>query len=88
MFIYQLANKAVKNLRRFDKITADKIVREIKSLCLLPHPIQYKHVKKLGGYTIRYRLRVGLHYIVVFEIIKTENLIKVIEINTRENIKY
>ncbi len=88
MFSYQLVGKAVKNLRRFDKITADKIVREIKNMCLSAHPIQHRHVKKLSGYATRYRLHVGLHNIAVFDIIKTENLIRVIEISTRENIRY
>ena len=88
MFTYELVNKAIKNLRRFDKITADRIVREIKSMCLLAHPTQHRHVKKLGGYDVRYRIHIGQHYVAVFDIIKTKNIIKVIEINTRENIRY
>ena len=88
MFTYQLANKAVKNLRRFDKIMADKVVREIKNMCLSAHPIQHRHVKKLRGYATRYRLHVGLHNVAIFDIIKTENLIRVIEISARENVRY
>lgn len=88
MFQLLINKKIKKEIIRLPIAIQDKIEQELFKLIKLPHPIQYKHVKKLGGYTIRYRLCVGLHYIVVFEIIKTENSIKVIEINTRENIKY
>ncbi len=57
-------------------------------MCFLSHPIQHRGVKKLSGSFNQYRLRAGIHVRIVFDVIKSENLIRVIEISTRENIKY
>ena len=88
MFKLSVNKKIRKQILRLPVTIQDRIEYELLEIIKLDHPILHRDVRKLRGYIIRYRLHIGLHNVVVFDIVKTENLIRVIEINTRENIRY
>lgn len=71
-----------KYLASVDEPTRKKLYKALDELSLLQGDI-----KPLKGYDNKYRYKIA-HYRIVFEWIKGEIIITVIEINTRTNIKY
>jgi len=88
MFQLIINKKIKKQILKLPVFIQIKIEDELFELVQLSHPIQHRDVKKLVGSSSQYRLRIGIHVRVLFDISKTEKLIRVIEISTRENIKY
>lgn len=71
-----------KYLASVDEPTRKKLYKALDELSRLEGDIV-----RLSGYTNRYRYKIS-HYRILFEWVKGEIVITVIEINTRTNIKY
>ncbi|MCD8211790.1 MAG: type II toxin-antitoxin system RelE/ParE family toxin [Oscillospiraceae bacterium] len=71
-----------KYLASVDSNTRKKLFKALDELSRLEG-----NIVRLSGYQNRYRYKIE-HYRIVFEWIKGEMIITVIEINTRSNIKY
>lgn len=77
-----LKKQPQKYLARLDEPTRRKLIRALDSLSRLEGDIV-----PLQGHPGRYRFKIA-HYRIIFEWIKGDLVITVIEINTRTNIKY
>lgn len=77
-----LKKQPQKYLASVDEPTRKKLYKALEELSRLEGDIV-----RLGGYTNRYRYKIA-HYRILFEWVKGEIVITVIEINTRTNIKY
>ena len=78
----KLKKQAQKYLDSVDANTRSKLYRALDQLSRLEGDIV-----PLKGYKGRYRYKIA-HYRILFEWVKGELVITVIEINTRTNIKY
>lgn len=78
----RLKKQPQKYLASVDKNTRDKLYKALDRLSRLEGDIV-----PLSGKKNRYRYKIA-HYRIVFEWVKGEIVITVIEINTRTNIKY
>ena len=78
----KLKKQAQKYLDSVDEPTRQKLYKALDQLALLKGDI-----KPLKGKKNLYRYKIP-HYRIIFERIKGEIIITVIEINTRTNIKY
>ncbi len=78
----KLKKQPQKYLASVDTATRNKLLKALDQLSRLEGDIV-----RLGGTTNRYRYKIA-HYRIVFEWVKGEIVITVIEINTRTNIKY
>lgn len=74
--------RAEKSLLRFPKKARIAIEHEIIVLSQCSHPLQHRHVIKLGGAEDRYRLRVG-DYRVKF-IVRESSLVFIIDAEHRQ----
>ncbi len=77
-----LEKQPQKYLKSVDTKTRDKLNKALNRLARLEGDIV-----PLSGYKNRYRYKIA-HFRIIFEWRKGEIVIKVIEINTRTNIKY
>jgi mRNA interferase RelE/StbE len=73
------APAAVRDLRKLDRATADRIERAIESLSSSPRPRQSRKLAKEEG---KYRLRVG-DYRVIYEIFDSERIVDISAIRHR-----
>jgi len=78
----KLSKQAKKYLDSVDERTHRKLMKALEELRQLNGDI-----KPLKGKPNKFRYKIN-HYRIIFEWIKGEIIIKVIEINTRTNIKY
>lgn len=78
----RLARQAQKYLAKVDDATRKKLYKALDQIAVLEGDIV-----GLKGYQNRYRYKLD-HYRIIFEWVKGEIIIKVIEINTRTNVKY
>ena len=78
----RLKKQPQKYLASVDEPTRKKLYKALDELSRLEGDIV-----RLSGYTNRYRYKIA-HYRILFEWVKGEIVITVIEINTRTNIKY
>lgn len=78
----RLEKQPQKYLARADAATRKKLYRALEQLAELKG-----NIARLEGYKNRYRYKLE-HYRITFDWIKGELVIRVIEINTRSNIKY
>ena len=78
----KLKKQPQKYLASVDEPTRKKLYKALDELSRLEGDIV-----RLSGYTNRYRYKIA-HYRILFEWVKGEIVITVIEINTRTNIKY
>lgn len=77
-----LKKQPQKYLRSVDAKTRQKLYRALEQLSRLEG-----NIVPLAGYVSRYRYKID-HYRIVFDWIRGQIVITVIEINTRTNIKY
>ena len=77
-----LKKQPQKYLRSVDAKTRQKLYRALEQLSRLEG-----NIVSLAGYASRYRYKID-HYRIVFDWIRGQIVITVIEINTRTNIKY
>lgn len=73
---------ADKSLARFPKKARVAIERELVVLSQCSHPLQHRHVIKLGGAEDRYRLRVGDYRIKMR--FRVERVVIIAEIEQRQ----
>ena len=78
----RLAKQPQKYLAKVDEKTREKLKRCLEDVANLRGDI-----KKLQGHPNLFRYKVN-HYRIIFEYIRGDIIITVIEINTRTNIKY
>lgn len=78
----KLKKQPQKYLAGVDEATRKKLYKALDQLSRLEG-----NIVPLSGYKNRYRYKIA-HYRIIFEWIKGEIVITVIEINTRTNIKY
>ena len=78
----KLKKQPQKYLASVDESTRKKLYRALDQISRLEG-----NIRRLEGYKSRYRYKLD-HYRIVFDWIKGEIVITVIEINTRTNIKY
>lgn len=78
----RLTKQARKYLTKVDDATRKKLYKALDQIATLEGDIA-----RLQGYECRYRYKLE-HFRIVFEWCKGEIVIKVIEINTRTNVKY
>lgn len=77
-----LKKQPIKYLKSVDEATRNKLYKALDELS------QFKgDIRAIKGMSNRYRYKIP-HYRIVFEWIKGDIIITVIEINTRTNIKY
>ena len=77
-----LKKQPQKYLRSVDAKTRQKLYRALEQLSRLEG-----NIVPFAGYTSRYRYKID-HYRIVFDWVRGQLIITVIEINTRTNIKY
>lgn len=78
----KLKKQPQKYLASVDEKTRKKLYKALDELSRLEG-----NIVRLAGYNNRYRYKID-HYRIIFDWIKGEIIITVIEINTRTNIKY
>lgn len=78
----RLKKQPQKYLARVDRYTRNKLWKALDEIKQLRG-----NIEKLKGYQNRYRYKLE-HYRIVFDWIKGEVVIVIIEINSRTNIKY
>lgn len=77
------SNQAVKFLKKLQKDTAKRILKEIEKICEQPFPTD---VKRIEGYKEKiFRIRVG-NFRIMYEINYEKNVIGIIKIDKRDNI--
>lgn len=82
MLEIKLKKQPQKYLASVDANTRKKLYKALDQLSMLEG-----NIVPLGGYKNRFRYKID-HYRIVFEWIRGEIVITVIEINTRSNIRY
>ncbi len=82
MFALSVERSAAKDLKKLPSIYFPKIVSKIKELSNEPYP---KGCKKLINNENFWRIRIG-NYRIIYEVIESDNLIKIYKIKHRKDV--